>query len=88
MDDWNFLWRIASLATNKNSLKKSPNIQNFNIVIICLKAKDESSNWLSKHHSTLAALTPTKLFIEMFEISRKYFFQIKNLQRKNNCEGK
>jgi hypothetical protein len=33
-------------------------------------------------------LTPTKLFVEMFEISRKYFFQIKNLQRKNNCEGK
>jgi hypothetical protein len=39
-------------------LKKNPNTQNFNIVIICLKAKDELSNWFSKHHGTSAALTP------------------------------
>jgi len=45
--------------------KKNPNTQIFNITIICLKAKGELSNWFSKHHSTLAALTPIKLFVEM-----------------------
>jgi hypothetical protein len=70
------------LATNKNSVKKSPNIQNFNIVIICLKAKDELSNWLSKHHSTLAALTPIKLFVEMLKFPENIFFKEKNFKEK------
>jgi hypothetical protein len=63
--------------------KNTPILKIFNIVIICLKAKDELSNWFSKHHSTLAALTPIKLFVEMLKFPEKYFFQ-----RKKNCERK
>ncbi len=70
------------MGTNKNSLKKNPNIQNFNIVIICLKAKDELSNWFSKHHSTLAALTPIKLFVEMLKFPENIFFKEKNFEEK------
>jgi len=63
-------------------LKKKPQYSKLQYCHYLLKAKDESSNWLSKPHSTLAALTPTKLFVEMFEISRKYFFSNKKPSKK------
>jgi hypothetical protein len=62
--------------------KKNPNTQNFNITIICLKAKDELSNWFSKHHSTLATLTPIKLFVEMLKFPENIFFKEKNFKEK------
>jgi hypothetical protein len=71
------------LATNKNSFKKNPNTQNFNIVIICLKAKAELSNWFSKHHSTLAALTPIKLFVETLKFPENIFFKEKKFVKES-----
>jgi hypothetical protein len=63
--------------------KKSPNItQNFNVTNICLKAKDELSNWFSKHHSTLAASTPIKVFVEMLKFPENIFFKEKNFKEK------
>jgi len=62
--------------------KKTPILKIFNIVIICLKAKDELSNWFSKHHSTLAALTPIKLFVEMLKFPENIFFKEKNFKEK------
>jgi hypothetical protein len=65
-------------------IKKTPIL---NIVIICLNAKDELSNWFSKHHSTSAALTPVKLFLEMLKFPENIFSKIKT-SKKKNCGGK
>jgi hypothetical protein len=48
--------------------------------------KDELSNWFSKHHSTLAALTPIKLFVEMLKFP--LFEEMLKTSKKKYCEGK